>query len=65
MAGTTLSGDIRVMKYVMALAMLCLPAMLAAKGACIMADTIREDPAAALSLSVGWHTSPLRAEQVL
>ena len=53
------------MKYVIALAFLCLPAMLAAKGACIMADAAREDPGAALSLAVGWQTSPLLAEHVL
>jgi len=55
----------RHMKYVLALAILCLPAVLAAKGACIMADAARKDPDAALSLTVGWQTSPLLSEHVL
>ena len=55
----------RPMKYVLALAILCLPAVLAAKGACIMADAARKDPDAALSLTVGWQTSPLLSEHVL
>ena len=53
------------MKYVIALAILCLPAVLAAKGACIMADAALKNPDAALSLTVGWRTSPLLAEHVL
>ena len=52
------------MKYVVALAILCVPAMLAAKGACVMAEA-RDEPSAVLSLAVGWQISPLFAERVL
>ena len=65
MAAGLLTSDNEAMKYLMALAILCLPAMLTAKGACLMADETRQDAGAALGLAVGWQTSPLLAEHVL
>ena len=65
MAAAQVTGDNRRMKYVVAIAILCLPAMLAAKGACVMADQARHDTTTALNLGPGWQVSPLLSEQVL
>jgi hypothetical protein len=53
------------MKFALAFVVLCLPAMLAAKGACQMPEKTQLKAGTSFSLTVGWQTSPLLAEQVL
>jgi hypothetical protein len=53
------------MKYGLALVILCLPAMLAAKGSCQMPEKSQAKAGTSFSLTVGWRTSPLLAEHVL
>ena len=65
MAAARLSGDNMAMKYVIVLILLCLPAMLAAKGGCLMSEEPQVKARTAFSLAIGWQTSPLLAEQVL
>jgi hypothetical protein len=53
------------MKYALAFIVLCLPAILAAKGSCQMPEKAQVKAGTAFSLTVGWQTSPLLAEHVL
>ena len=53
------------MKYALALVVLCLPAVLAAKGSCQMPEKSQVKAGTAFSLTVGWRTSPLFAEHIL
>lgn len=53
------------MKYAVALTILALPAMLAAKASCPMAEAAKQQTTAAFGLGAGWHGSPIITDRIL
>jgi len=53
------------MKYAVALTILALPAMLAAKASCPMAEVVRQQTAAVFSPAPDWQGSPIITDRIL